>query len=269
MMNKHLTILVSSLAAVTLLAGCGAKTSSSKHAVHHERTSKAALPNHQAAASATEPTPTTLVAPGPATLQLARAQVVLPAGATPTSHSLTTPVTGTLAPAGHRSVAVTAAVPTTQAPTASTATAAKPVQVTSPSPQFPVTQLTADRLSQQQTFGLYAWYTSHYVTNEATPVAARGLTVTAMQPGAQTAVLPAGTNNTYYLVYGATPANGEWVNYYAQGTASQGNPAPVYIYHQDQWQAYNVNQMVNAANQNNGAGYVNRVANQVHFYDER
>lgn len=249
-MNKGLTILLSGLAATTLLAGCGAKTSTTKKPVDHDRTAKATAPakHHETPTAEAELTPTTLVASGPATLQLTRAQVVLPA------------VKGQFTNPTPASRTAAKAVTTPAKPTAA---------VTTATAQFPVAQLKADQLTQQQEFGLYAWYTSHYVTGEVPPVAARGLTVTALAPTAQTAALPAGTNNTYYLVYGATPDNGEWVNYYAKGSANQGATAPVYIYNRNQWNPYNVNQMVTTANQNNGAGYVNRIANQVHFYDER
>ena len=126
-------------------------------------------------------------------------------------------------------------------------------------------------MTDQQKAGLLAWYTSHYVTNEATPQANRPLVVTAMNESSVLAPLPNGTNNTYYQIYGAKPDESEWVNYYAQGKDVDGSPIAdtVYIYNNQQWNPYQVSDMVNTANQNNGTNYVNQVANNVQMYDER
>ena len=126
-------------------------------------------------------------------------------------------------------------------------------------------------MTDQQKAGLLAWYTSHYVTNEAAPQANRPLVVTAMNESSVLAPLPNGTNNTYYQIYGAKPDKSEWVNYYAQGKDVDGSPIAdtVYIYNNQQWNPYQVSDMVNTANQNNGTDYVNQVANNVQMYDER
>ena len=132
-------------------------------------------------------------------------------------------------------------------------------------------QLNEDQMTDQQKAGLLAWYTSHYVTNEAAPQANRPLVVTAMNESSVLAPLPNGTNNTYYQIYGAKPDESEWVNYYAQGKDVDGSPIAdtVYIYNNQQWNPYQVSDMVNTANQNNGTDYVNQVANNVQMYDER
>ena len=132
-------------------------------------------------------------------------------------------------------------------------------------------QLNEDQMTDQQKAGLLAWYTSYYVTNEAAPQVNRPLVVTAMNESSVLAPLPNGTNNTYYQIYGAKPDESEWVNYYAQGKDVDGSPIAdtVYIYNNQQWNPYQVSDMVNTANQNNGTDYVNQVANNVQMYDER
>ncbi|MFR0584500.1 hypothetical protein ACLUX0_09350 [Limosilactobacillus mucosae] len=288
-MKKNMNILLSSLVIAGLLAGCGAKTTttSTKSSADSARTEQSTSHKHktsvksaasekktaeqksesqsaasQAAVSATSASNSAVSAAQASssanTLKVGTAMVALPetqsSKATVSSQTASAPATEN-------------ATQTTQ--TSSSATTQQPAIAQNNEAQ--VAQLNEDQMTDQQKAGLLAWYTSHYVTNEAAPQANRPLVVTAMNESSVLAPLPNGTNNTYYQIYGAKPDESEWVNYYAQGKDVDGSPIAntVYIYNNQQWNPYQVSDMVNTANQNNGADYVNQVANNVQMYDER
>lgn len=288
-MKKNMSILLSSLVIAGLLAGCGAKTTttSTKSSADSARTEQSTSHKHktsvksaasekktaeqknesqsaasQTAASATSASNSaalaTQVSSSANTLKVGTAMVTLPetqsSKAAVSSQTAATPATET-------------ATQTTQ--TSSSASTQQPA--TTQNTEQQAAQLSEDQMTDQQKAGLLAWYTSHYVTNEATPQANRPLVVTAMNESSVLAPLPNGTNNTYYQIYGAKPDESEWVNYYAQGKNVDGSPIAdtVYIYNNQQWNPYQVSDMVNTANQNSGVDYVNQVANNVQMYDER
>lgn len=288
-MKKNMNILLSSLVIAGLLAGCGAKTTttSTKSSADSARTEQSTSHKHktsvksaasekktteqknesqsaasQTAASATSASNSVVSAAQASssanTLKVGTAMVTLPetqsSKAAVSSQTAATPVAET-------------ATQTTQ--TSSSASTQQPA--TTQNTEQQVAQLSEDQMTDQQKAGLLAWYTSHYVTNEATPQANRPLVVTAMNESSVLAPLPNGTNNTYYQIYGAKPDESEWVNYYAQGKNVDGSPIAdtVYIYNNQQWNPYQVSDMVNTANQNSGVDYVNQVANNVQMYDER
>lgn len=288
-MKKNMNILLSSLVIAGLLAGCGAKTTttSTQSSADSARTEQSTSHKHktsvksaasekktaeqknesqsaasQTAASATSASNSAVLATQASssanTLKVGTAMVTLPetqsSKAAVSSQTAATPATET-------------ATQTTQ--TSSSASTQQPA--TTQNTEQQAAQLSEDQMTDQQKAGLLAWYTSHYVTNEATPQANRPLVVTAMNESSVLAPLPNGTNNTYYQIYGAKPDESEWVNYYAQGKNVDGSPIAdtVYIYNNQQWNPYQVSDMVNTANQNSGVDYVNQVANNVQMYDER
>ncbi|MDF9444585.1 hypothetical protein P5Z58_05470, partial [Limosilactobacillus mucosae] len=274
---------LSSLVIAGLLAGCGAKTTttSTKSNAESTRTEQSTSHKHKTSVKATSEKKTT---EQKSESQSAASQTA--ASATSASNSA---VSAAQASSSTNTLKVGTAMVTLPETQSSKATAAAPatetaVQTTqtssSASTQQPATtqnteqqaaQLSEDQMTDQQKAGLLAWYTSHYVTNEATPQANRPLVVTAMNESSVLAPLPNGTNNTYYQIYGAKPDESEWVNYYAQGKNVDGSPIAdtVYIYNNQQWNPYQVSDMVNTANQNSGVDYVNQVANNVQMYDER
>ncbi|MFR0580708.1 hypothetical protein ACLUW0_08390 [Limosilactobacillus mucosae] len=282
-MKKNMNILLSSLVIAGLLAGCGAKTTttSTKSNAESTRTEQSTSHKHKTSVKATSEKKTT---EQKSESQSAASQTA--ASATSASNSA---VSAAQASSSTNTLKVGTAMVTLPETQSSKATAAAPatetaVQTTqtssSASTQQPATtqnteqqaaQLSEDQMTDQQKAGLLAWYTSHYVTNEATPQANRPLVVTAMNESSVLAPLPNGTNNTYYQIYGAKPDESEWVNYYAQGKNVDGSPIAdtVYIYNNQQWNPYQVSDMVNTANQNSGVDYVNQVANNVQMYDER
>lgn len=284
-MKKNMNILLSSLVIAGLLAGCGAKTTttSTKSNADSTRTEQSTSHKHKTSAKATASEKKT-------TDQKSESQNA--ANQTATSETLTV-ASNSAASAGQASSSANTlkvgsamvTLPETQSSkvaTSSQKTVASTTQTsgTTATTQQPAitqnnetqaAQLNEDQMTDQQKAGLLAWYTSHYVTNEAAPQANRPLVVTAMNESSVLAPLPNGTNNTYYQIYGAKPDESEWVNYYAQGKDVDGSPIAdtVYIYNNQQWNPYQVSNMVNTANQNNGTGYVNQVANNVQMYDER
>lgn len=288
-MKKNMNILLSSLVIAGLLAGCGAKTTttSTKSSADSARTEQSTSHKHKTSVkSATSEKKT---ADQKSESQSAASQTAASATsasnsavlATQASSSANTLKVGTAMVTLPETQSSKAAVSFQTAATPATETATQTTQTSSSaSTQQPATtqnteqqaaQLSEDQMTDQQKAGLLAWYTSHYVTNEATPQANRPLVVTAMNESSVLAPLPNGTNNTYYQIYGAKPDESEWVNYYAQGKDVDGSPIAntVYIYNDQQWNPYQVSDMVNTANQNNGADYVNQVANNVQMYDER
>lgn len=284
-MKKNMNILLSSLVIAGLLAGCGAKTTttSTKSNADSTRTEQSTSHKHKTSAKA-------ITNEKKAADQKSESQNA--ANQTATSETLTV-VSNSAASAGQASSSANTlkvgsamvTLPETQSSkvaTSSQKTVASTTQTsgTTATTQQPAitqnnetqaAQLNEDQMTDQQKAGLLAWYTSHYVTNEAAPQANRPLVVTAMNESSVLAPLPNGTNNTYYQIYGAKPDESEWVNYYAQGKDVDGSPIAdtVYIYNNQQWNPYQVSNMVNTANQNNGTGYVNQVANNVQMYDER
>lgn len=289
-MKKNMNVLLSSLVIAGLLAGCGAKTTttSTKSNADSTRTEQSTSHKHKtsAKAAASEKKTTdqknesqnaasqavaneTLTAASSSaasvgqasssanTLKVGSAMVTLPE----TQSSKTATNSQAVAP-------TTETIQTAQA-SGTTATTQQPAIAQNNETQ--AAQLNEDQMTDQQKAGLLAWYTSHYVTNEAAPQANRPLVVTAMNESSVLAPLPNGTNNTYYQICGAKPDESEWVNYYAQGKDVDGSPIAdtVYIYNNQQWNPYQVSDMVNTANQNNGTDYVNQVANNVQMYDER
>lgn len=287
-MKKNMNILLSSLVIAGLLAGCGAKTTttSTKSSADSARTEQSTSHKHktsvksaasekktaeqksesqsvasQTAASATSASNSAVSAAQSSsanTLKVGTAMVMLPE----TQSSKATVSSQTVSASATEN-----ATQTTQ--TSSSATTQQPA--TTQNTEQQAAQLSEDQMTDQQKAGLLAWYTSHYVTNEATPQANRPLVVTAMNESSVLAPLPNGTNNTYYQIYGAKPDESEWVNYYAQGKNVDGSPIAdtVYIYNNQQWNPYQVSDMVNTANQNSGVDYVKQVANNVQMYDER
>lgn len=289
-MKKNMNILLSSLVIAGLLAGCGAKTTttSTKSNADSTRTEQSTSHKHktsakaaasekkttdqknesQNAASQTVANETLTAASNSAasagqasssanTLKVGSAMVTLPE--TQSSKTAT------------NSQAVASTTETIQTAQASGTTATTQQPAIAQNNETQAAQLNEDQMTDQQKAGLLAWYTSHYVTNEAAPQANRPLVVTAMNESSVLAPLPNGTNNTYYQIYGAKLDESEWVNYYAQGKDVDGSPIAdtVYIYNNQQWNPYQVSDMVNTANQNNGTDYVNQVANNVQMYDER
>ncbi|MDM8220660.1 MULTISPECIES: hypothetical protein [Limosilactobacillus] len=269
-MKKNMNILLSSLVIAGLLAGCGAKTTttSTKSSADSARTEQSTSHKHKASAKAAASETLTAASSSVAsasqasssanTLKVGSAMVTLPetqsSKVAASSQAAVAPVTETA-----QTAQVAGSVATTQQPAIAQNSEAQ------------AAQLNEDQMTDQQKAGLLAWYTSHYVTNEVAPQANRPLVVTAMNESSVLAPLPNGTNNTYYQIYGAKPDESEWVNYYAQGKDVDGSPiaSTVYIYNDQQWNPYQVSDMVNTANQNNGADYVNQVANNVQMYDER
>ncbi|WP_056994510.1 hypothetical protein [Limosilactobacillus ingluviei] len=254
-MRKEFKLLFSTVAMAALLAGCGqAATTSSKKAASSsspaptsQTTKKHA--DHTVAKAAEAPT---AVATTPtATATLAAPMMLKAASQAPATY---TPATKTL---------------TVNAPLATKVATQQTANQAAPTPTKATTTLAADQLTLNQKFGLYTWYTSKHVTNEALPVTNRPLSVTIMNESSVLAPLPNGTNNTYYQVYGSTADNGEWVNYYAQSKDVAGSDKSVYLYQGNQWNQYQLNDMVNTANQEQAGAYVNQVANNVQVHDER
>lgn len=287
-MKKNMNILLSSLVIAGMLAGCEAKTTttSTKSNADSTRTEQSTSHKHktsakaaasekkttdqknesQNAASQTVANETLNVASSSAassgqasssanTLKVGSAMVALPE----TQSSKTATNSQAVAPTTIQTAQASGTTGTTQQP------------AIAQNNETQAAQLNEDQLTDQQKAGLLAWYTSHYITNEAAPQVNRPLVVTAMNESSVLAPLPNGTNNTYYQIYGAKPDESEWVNYYAQGKDVDGSPIAdtVYIYNNQQWNPYQVSDMVNTANQNNGTDYVNQVANNVQMYDER
>lgn len=288
-MKKNMNILLSSLVIVGLLAGCGAKTTttSTKSNAESTRTEQSTSHKHKtsvkAAASEKKATEQKSESQSAASQTAASATSASNSAvsAAQASSSANTLKVGTAMVTLPETQSSKAAVSSQTAVAPATETAAQTTQTSSSaSTQQPATtqntkqqaaQLSEDQMTDQQKAGLLAWYTSHYVTNEVTPQANRPLVVTAMNESSVLAPLPNGTNNTYYQIYGAKPDESEWVNYYAQGKNVDGSPIAdtVYIYNNQQWNPYQVSDMVNTANQNSGVDYVNQVANNVQMYDER
>ena len=256
-MRKEFKLLFSTVAMAALLAGCGqAATTSSKKA-----------------ASSSSPAPTSQTAKKHADHTLAKAAEA------PTAAATTPTATVTATPAAPMMLKAASQAPATYTPATKTLTVNAPLATkvatqqtanqAAPTPPKATTTLAADQLTLNQKFGLYTWYTSKHVTNEALPVTDRPLSVTIMNESSVLAPLPNGTNNTYYQVYGSTADNGEWVNYYAQSKDVAGSDKSVYLYQGNQWNQYQLNDMVNTANQEQAGAYVNQVANNVQVHDER
>lgn len=265
-MRKNLKVILGTVAVAALLAGCGQATTSKK------ATNSSSMPkasgttdqkqsrhqSHQVNENVTTVTDGTVLKSA--------------ASIAPTTYNVATKtLTMNHLVANSTSVSTNSAqVSDLATATASQTQASKPNQTAVTTEKTnPKITLAADQLTQNQKFGLYVWYTSKEVTNEALPTAERPISVTAMNEGSVLAPLPNGTNNTYYQVYGSTADNGEWVNYYAQGKDVAGVEPSVYVYHQNQWQQYQVSNMVQTANQQNAGAYVNQVANNVQMHDER
>lgn len=289
-MKKSMNILLSSLVIAGLLAGCGAKTTttSTKSNADSTRTEQSTSHKHKTSAKAT--TSEKKTADQKNESQNAANQTVASetlnavsssdASASQVSSSANTLKVGSAMVALPETQSSKAATNSQVAASTTETTQTAQVAGTNAITQQPATaqnnatqaaQLNEDQMTDQQKAGLLAWYTSHYVTNEAAPQVNRPLVVTAMNESSVLAPLPNGTNNTYYQIYGAKPDESEWVNYYAQGKNVDGSPIAdtVYIYNDQQWNPYQVSNMVNTANQNNGTDYVNQVANNVQMYDER
>ena len=289
-MKKNMNILLSSLVIAGLLAGCGAKTTttSTKSNADSTRTEQSTSHKHKTSAKAAASEKKTTdqknesqnVASQTAaneTLTVASSSAASAGQASSSANTLkvgsamvTLPETQSSKTATN-SQAVAPTTETIQKAQASGTTATTQQPAIAQNNETQAAQLNEDQMTDQQKAGLLAWYTSHYVTNEAAPQANRPLVVTAMNESSVLAPLPNGTNNTYYQIYGAKPDENEWVNYYAQGKDVDGSPIAdtVYIYNNQQWNPYQVSDMVNTANQNNGTDYVNQVANNVQMYDER
>lgn len=288
-MKKNMNILLSSLVIAGLLAGCGAKTTttSTKSSADSARTEQSTSHKHKtsvkSAASEKKTTEQKNESQSAASQTAASAtsvsnSVVSAAQASSSANTLkvgtamvTLPETQSSKAAVSSQTAATPAAETATQTTQTSSSASTQQPATTQNTEQQVAQLSEDQMTDQQKAGLLAWYTSHYVTNEATPQANRPLVVTAMNESSVLAPLPNGTNNTYYQIYGAKPDESEWVNYYAQGKNVDGSPIAdtVYIYNNQQWNPYQVSDMVNTANQNSGVDYVNQVANNVQMYDER
>lgn len=287
-MKKNMNILLSSLVIAGLLAGCGAKTTttSTKSNAESTRTEQSTSHKHKTSVKATSEKKTTeqksesqsAASQTAASATSASNSAVSAAQASSSTNTLKVGTAMVTLPETQSSkVAVssqTASAPATENATQTTQTsssASTQQPATTQNTEQQAAQLSEDQMTDQQKAGLLAWYTSHYVTNEATPQANRPLVVTAMNESSVLAPLPNGTNNTYYQIYGAKPDESEWVNYYAQGKNVDGSPIAdtVYIYNNQQWNPYQVSDMVNTANQNSGVDYVNQVANNVQMYDER
>lgn len=290
-MKKNMNILLSSLVIAGLLAGCGAKTTttSTKSSADSARTEQSTSHKHKASAKAaasekkttdqnSESQTVTSQTATSETLTAASSSVASASQASSSANALKVGSAMVTLPETQSSKVVAssqaAVAPVTE--TAQTAQVAGSVATTqqpaiAQNSEAQAAQLNEDQMTDQQKAGLLAWYTSHYVTNEVAPQANRPLVVTAMNESSVLAPLPNGTNNTYYQIYGAKPDESEWVNYYAQGKDVDGSPiaSTVYIYNDQQWNPYQVSDMVNTANQSNGADYVNQVANNVQMYDER
>lgn len=290
-MKKNMNILLSSLVIAGLLAGCGAKTTttSTKSNADSTRTEQSTSHKHKtsakAAASEKKTTDQKNESQNAAsqtaaneTLTAASSSAASAGQASSSANTLkvgsamvTLPETQSSKAAVSSQTAATPAAETATQTTQTSSSASTQQPATTQNTEQQVAQLSEDQMTDQQKAGLLAWYTSHYVTNEATPQANRPLVVTAMNESSVLAPLPNGTNNTYYQIYGAKPDESEWVNYYAQGKNVDGSPIAdtVYIYNNQQWNPYQVSDMVNTANQNSGVDYVNQVANNVQMYDER
>lgn len=288
-MKKNMNILLSSLVIAGLLAGCGAKTTttSTKSSADSARTEQSTSHKHKtsvkSAASEKKTTEQKNESQSAASQTAASAtsasnSVVSAAQASSSANTLkvgtamvTLPETQSSKAAVSSQTAATPAAETATQTTQTSSSASTQQPAIAQNNEAQVAQLNEDQMTDQQKAGLLAWYTSHYVTNEAAPQANRPLVVTAMNESSVLAPLPNGTNNTYYQIYGAKPDESEWVNYYAQGKNVDGSPIAdtVYIYNNQQWNPYQVSDMVNTANQNSGVDYVNQVANNVQMYDER
>ncbi|QLL69461.1 hypothetical protein [Lactobacillus sp. 3B(2020)] len=267
-MRKNLKVMLGTVAIAALLAGCGQATTSKKAANSSStpkvsKTTGQKQSRHQS--SQTKENVTTVTDGS----LLKSAASVAPASYNVATKTLTTNrlVANTTSsnPIQKSNLAVTATSQTAKATQASKSNQT----VVAPEKTDPQVTLATDQLSQNQKFGLYVWYTSKEITNESLPTTERPISVTAMNESSVLAPLPNGTNNTYYQVYGSTADNGEWVNYYAQGKDVAGVDPSVYVYHQNQWQQYQVGNMVQTANQQNAGNYVNQLANNVQMHDER
>ena len=289
-MKKNMNILLSSLVIAGLLAGCGAKTTttSTKSNADSTRTEQSTSHKHKTSAKAATSEKKTAdqknelqnVASQTAASETLTAVSSSAESASQVSSSANTLKVGSAmvalpetqsSKAATNSQVAASTTETTQTAQVAGTNATTQQSATAQNNATQAAQLNEDQMTDQQKADLLVWYTSHYVTNEAAPQANRPLIVTAMNESSVLAPLPNGTNNTYYQIYGAKPDESEWVNYYAQGKDVDGSPIAdtVYIYNNQQSNPYQVSNMVNTANQNNGTDYVNQVANNVQMYDER
>lgn len=294
-MRKEMKVLLSTVAIAALLAGCGQATTTKKSAnsssntqtaqtTKNKKTTKEAKKSNSSNEStkATTASASTKTPQAAATLAAGSEKVQAKAAASkantgtstaktvatyePVTKTLTvTPTANTNTNGGNDQATVTN--PTNGNSSTTTNTGNNPTTTQTTEEQQPT--LVADQLTQNQKYGLYVWYTSKHVTNEATPTTERPLTVTIMNESSVMAPLPNGTNNTYYQIYGSTADDSEWVNYYAQGKDISGIDQSVYVYNDNQWNKYQLSDMTNTANQEQGSSYVNDVANNVQTIDER